>query len=225
MITLLAKYVGKNWRINGNNSQRGITWYRSKTVRLPQNPLEWSSSRFSAPSPRQPVTTPQHSLRIIINLNKGTTQEQQKKYQCMKLSFQACWEVLSKSCSCLFRQAGSSSSVGQLLWGPHVQLRCKVVITQSVLNGLWKAFLWLSKLLLAPPFWQLQRIKQTLRYCLNKVCSFSLLVKQHIVSRMREVTMCINVTWSMKRAEMHTDFACCFNRRRLDCAAATARER
>lgn len=98
------------------------------------NPLEWSSSRFSAPSPRQPVTTPQHSLRIIINLNKGTTQEQQKKYQCMKLSFQACWEVLSKSCSCLFRQAGSSSSVGQLLWGPHVQLRCKVVITQSVLN-------------------------------------------------------------------------------------------
>lgn len=214
MITLLAKYVEKNWKINGNNSQRGITWSRSKTARLPQNPLEWSSSRFSAPSPRQPVTTPQHSLRIIINLNKGTTQEQQKKYQCMMLSFQACWEVLSKSCSCLFRQAGSSSSVGQLLWGPHVQLRCKVVITQSVLNWLWKAFLWLSKLLLAPPFWQLQRIKQTLRCCLNKVCSFSQL----------QCASTSHDQWSVQRCTQ-TDFACRFNRRRLDCAAATARER
>ncbi len=43
-----------------------------KTVRLPQTLPLRSSSHFSAPSPRQPVTTPRQSLHIIINLSERT---------------------------------------------------------------------------------------------------------------------------------------------------------
>lgn len=53
-------------------ADEGNHMVKVKTVRLPQTLPLWASSHSFAPSPRQPVTTPRQSLRIIINLNKRT---------------------------------------------------------------------------------------------------------------------------------------------------------